>query len=84
MVIKHTGCGMLTFGNADAHALVEQKLGKEASEEIKGLDFLPFPDVDEEVRRDLKWLKEQKTIPQHVTVSGWVYEVESGRVRRVE
>lgn len=84
LLIKHTGCGMLTFGNDDARGLVEKNLGKEAGEEVKGLDFLPFPDLEEAVRQDVQWLGEQKTIPQHVTVSGWVYEVETGRVRRVE
>ena len=84
VLVKHTGCGMLTFGNEDARALVETKLGREAGEEVKGLDFLPFPDMDEAVRKDVEWLAEQKTIPQQVTVSGWVYEVETGRVRRVE
>ncbi|KAL1619316.1 hypothetical protein SLS56_010154 [Neofusicoccum ribis] len=84
LLIKHTGCGMLTFGNDDARGLVEKNLGKEAGEEVKGLDFLPFLDLEEAVRQDVQWLGEQKTIPQHVTVSGWVYEVETGRVRRVE
>ncbi|KAB2574280.1 putative carbonic anhydrase protein [Lasiodiplodia theobromae] len=84
VLIKHTGCGMLTFGNEEAQALVEANLGKEAGEQVKGLDFLAFPDLEEEVRRDVKWLAEQKTIPRQVTVSGWVYEVETGRVRRVE
>ncbi|OMP82344.1 hypothetical protein BK809_0006654 [Diplodia seriata] len=84
LLIKHTGCGMLTFGNDDARTLVEKNLGKEAGEEVKGLDFLAFPDLEEEVRKDVKWLAEQKTIPRQVTVSGWVYEVETGRVRRVE
>ena len=84
VLVKHTGCGMLTFGNEDARALVETKLGREAGEEVKGLDFLAFPDVDEAVRKDVAWLAEQKTIPQQVTVSGWVYAVETGRVRRVE
>lgn len=84
MLIKHTGCGMLTFDNGQAQAIVETNLGKEAAEEVKGLDFLPFPDLEAEVRKNVKWLGEQKTIPEHVTVSGWVYEVETGRVRRVE
>ncbi|EKG18316.1 Carbonic anhydrase [Macrophomina phaseolina MS6] len=84
LLIKHTGCGMLTFENEQARAIVEKKLGKEAGEQVKGLDFLPFPDLEEEVRKDVEWLREQKTIPEHVTVSGWVYEVETGKVRRVE
>ena len=35
---------MLTFGNGDAHAVVEKNLGKEAVAELGNLDFLPFPE----------------------------------------
>ena len=39
ILVKHTGCGMLTFKNEDAHAIVEESLGPEAASELKGLDF---------------------------------------------
>ncbi|MCJ1227092.1 hypothetical protein MMC12_003747 [Toensbergia leucococca] len=84
LVVKHTGCGMLTFKNEDAHAIVEEKLGAEGKTELAQTDFLPFPDLDEAVRDDVAFLKGSKAIPEHVTVSGWVYEVESGKVRAVE
>jgi len=74
---------MLTFRNTDARALVEKNLGKEAGKAVKDLDFLTFEKVEEGVRNDVEWLKEQKTIPKEVNVSGWVYEVESGKVRQV-
>ena len=83
-MVKHTGCGMLTFKNEDAHAIVEEKLGAEGKTELAQTDFLPFPDLDEAVRDDVAFLKGSKAIPEHVTVSGWVYEVESGKVRAVE
>ncbi|KAH7012458.1 carbonic anhydrase [Microdochium trichocladiopsis] len=83
VLIKHTGCGMLTFTNDDARALVEKNLGGEAAREVEGLDFLPFPDLEEAVRRDVRFLRESKVISKEVVVSGWVYEVESGKVRQV-
>lgn len=83
LVIKHTECGMLTFRNEDARGVVEKNLGSGAIKEIGDLDFLPFPDLDEAVRKDVKFLKESKAIPKNVKVSGWVYEVESGKVRSV-
>ncbi|KAL8686572.1 MAG: hypothetical protein Q9218_007010, partial [Villophora microphyllina] len=79
LLIKHTGCGMLTFSNAGAHAVVEKALGKEAEKELGGLDFLPFGDLEGAVREEVQWLRESKAIPEDVTVSGWVYEVETGR-----
>ncbi len=74
---------MLTFRNADARALVEKNLGEEAGKAVRDLDFLTFEKMEEGVRDDVEWLKEQKTISKEVRVSGWVYEVESGKVRQV-
>lgn len=82
-VIKHTGCGMLTFKNEDAKAVVKQNLGGQAASEVDSLDFLPFPALDDAVKSDVQFIKSQKTIPDSITVSGWVYEVETGKVRQV-
>src|SRR5690349_22794095 len=46
IVIGHTGCGMLTFTNADLH----EKLGPES----EGIDFQPFPDLVERVRQSVE------------------------------
>jgi carbonic anhydrase len=86
LLIKHTGCGMLTFQNADALEVVKQNLGEAGVEAVKsgfGGEFLPFPELEEEVKRDVQWLRENKAIPESVVVSGWVYEVETGKVRSV-
>jgi len=86
LLIKHTGCGMLTFQNSDALGVVEKNLGAEAVEGTKkafGGDFQPFPDLDEAVREDVKLLKESSLIPKEVIISGHVYEVETGKVREV-
>jgi len=83
LLIKHTGCGMLTFKNEDAHAVVEKNLGAAGKQELAGLDFQPFPDLEKGVEDDVNFLKESKAIPDSVTISGWVYEVETGKVRKV-
>jgi carbonic anhydrase len=83
VLVKHTGCGMLTFTNEDAHALVQKNLGPAAAAEIATLDFLPFADLDRAVRDDVLFLQKQSTISDSVAVSGWVYSVETGSVRRV-
>lgn len=84
LLVKHTGCGMLTFTNEDAHALVSQALGGTAAAEIATLDFLPFANVEEAVKEDLAFLKKQSAVPKEIAISGWVYEVETGKVRQVE
>lgn len=77
---------MLTFQNPDALEVVKKNLGEEGVEAVKegfGGKFLPFGDLEEEVRRDVEYLRGNKAIPKEVVVSGWVYEVETGRVRSV-
>ncbi|KPI42872.1 uncharacterized protein AB675_1887 [Cyphellophora attinorum] len=85
ILVKHTGCGMLTFKNKDAYDVVEQNLGGEATAELisRNIDFLPFPDLDQAVKDDVKFLQNSKLVPDRVTISGWVYEVETGKTRRV-
>lgn len=83
LLLKHTGCGMLTFENEDAHGVVKKNLGEAAEREIGGLDFQPFGDLEQAVKDDVAWLKSSKTIPDSVKLSGWVYEVETGKVRNV-
>ena len=83
LVIKHTGCGMLTFKNEDAHAVVEKNLGADGKKEIAGLDFQPFPDLEKAVEDDVTYLKDSKAIPDDVAITGWIYEVDSGRVKSV-
>jgi carbonic anhydrase len=57
----------------------------EAAAELKSrkLDFLPFPKLEEAVKEDVRYLNETKLVPDSVVISGWVYEVETGKTVRV-
>jgi carbonic anhydrase len=85
ILVKHTGCGMLTFKNEDATGIVKKNLGDEAVAALGafGSDFQAFPDLDNAVKSDVELLKGSKLIPGSVKISGWVYEVETGKVRSV-
>ncbi|KAL2136217.1 hypothetical protein VTI74DRAFT_4847 [Chaetomium olivicolor] len=85
VLVKHTGCGMLTFKNEDAYGIVEKNLGQDAVEELrqKNIDFLPFPELEQAIEKDVEYLKRSKLVPESVVISGWVYEVETGKTRRV-
>ncbi|KAH8792538.1 beta carbonic anhydrase clade D [Hyaloscypha finlandica] len=85
LLIKHTGCGMLTFKNEDAAGIVRKNLGEEAAAELETFkgDFLPFPNLEGAVVEDVEFLKGSKLIPEKIKISGWVYEVETGKVRSV-
>jgi carbonic anhydrase len=60
-------------------------LRQEAVEELhqRKVNFLPFPDLEKAVEDDVKFLKASKLVPQSVVISGWVYEVETWKTRRV-
>lgn len=47
------------------------------------IDFLPFPQLESAVEDDVKFLKSTKLVPDSVTISGWIYEVETGKTRKV-
>jgi carbonic anhydrase len=79
VVIGHTDCGMLTFTNEQ----LRQRLRDERGVDAEHLDFQPFPDVDERVRASVRRLRETPLLPEDYGVRGFVYEVESGRVRAV-
>jgi carbonic anhydrase len=83
LLVKHTGCGMLTFKNGDVYEVVEKNLGSEARREVEDLDFQPFGELEKAVKDDVEWLRVRKAIPKEVVISGWVYDVETGKVRQV-
>jgi carbonic anhydrase len=49
----------------------------------KKLDFLPFPELERAVVEDVEFLRTSKLVAESVVISGWVYEVETGKTRRV-
>ncbi len=83
VVIHHTDCGMLTFSNDDIRAKLDANLGPDAAAAAAQIDFLPFSDVDQSVREDLDVIRTSPLIPDHFSVRGFVYHVESGKLREV-
>ena len=81
-VIKHTECGAMTT-NERIDSVIAKNLGAEAVAELDKIDWITFGDLEQAVKDDVAFLKKSKAIPDSVAVSGWVYDVESGRVRLV-
>jgi carbonic anhydrase len=75
VVIGHTDCGMLTFTNDDLHG----KLGPES----EGIDFQPFPDLDERVRQSVETIRSHPLLPDSFGATGFVYDVGTGRIEPV-
>ena len=79
VVIHHTDCGMLTFTNDQLRDMLRNDLNADAS----GIDFLPFSDLDESVRQDVQTIRSSPLIPDDIPVTGFVFDVKSGRLREV-
>jgi carbonic anhydrase len=79
VVVAHTDCGMLTFTNDDLRAKLRDEAGADASD----VDFKPFPDLEESVRASVRTIRESPLLPDSLDVSGWVYDVKSGRIKEV-
>jgi len=80
VVIHHTDCGMLTFTNEELRGKLAEATGADPS----GIDFLPFADLEQSVREDVLRIRESPFIPDHIPVSGFVYDVRTGRLEEVE
>jgi carbonic anhydrase len=78
-VIGHSDCGMLTFSNDDLHAKLHEEAGSDATD----IDFRPFADLEGSVRDSLSAIRESPHLPSSLELSGWVYDVRSGRVSEV-
>lgn len=78
-VIAHTDCGMLTFSNDDLRGRLRDEAGADASD----VDFKPFADLEESVRTSLRTVRESSLLPDSLALSGWVYDVRTGRLAEV-
>ena len=79
LVIHHTDCGMQTFTNEQLRDQLRRDLGADASE----IDFLPFSDLEESVREDVRRIRSSPLIPDTIAVRGFVYDVQTGRLSEV-
>jgi carbonic anhydrase len=79
VVIHHTDCGMQTFTNAQLAAQIQQELGVA----IGARDFLPFADLEQSVRDDVKILRDSLLIPNDIPITGAIYDVRTGQLREI-
>jgi carbonic anhydrase len=78
ILIHHTDCGMLTFRDDDVKAQILADTGIRPSFSLEA-----FPDLDADVRQSIARIKASPFIPNRDAVRGFVYEVETGRLREV-
>jgi carbonic anhydrase len=78
ILLHHTDCGMLLFTDDDVKSKLKEETGQEPEWPIH-----TFNDLDEDVRRSIKRIKDSPFIPRK-NVRGFVYDVTNGSLREVD
>jgi carbonic anhydrase len=78
VLIHHTDCGMLTFGDEEFADRLEAETGERPQWRAQA-----FSDLDRDVREGIERIKASPFIPRTDNVRGFVYEVETGTLREV-
>jgi len=78
MLIHHTDCGMLTFTDDEFRRGIERETGIKPEWSAEA-----FEDLEADVRQSIARIEASPFIPRKETVRGFVYEVDTGRLREV-
>jgi carbonic anhydrase len=78
VLIHHTDCGMLTFSDAVVNRLIQNDTRIKPPFALEA-----FGDLEEDVRQSIARIKASPFVPNKDSVRGFVYEVETGRLREV-
>ena len=78
-VINHTDCGMLTFTDLQ----LQQRLKEETGLDASGIAFYSFKDREENVRAQVKKIKDYPFLPDSISVHGFLYDVKSGKLNEI-
>ena len=79
VLIHHTDCGMLTFHDDEVKAQIEAEAGIRPPFALEA-----FGDVDADVRQSIARIKASPFVPSKDSIRGFVYEVETGRLREIK
>ncbi len=79
ILIHHTDCGMITFTDDGFKSAIEAETGIKPDWSAEA-----FTDPDEDVVQSIGRIKADPFIPHKESVRGFVYEVETGRLREVK
>jgi carbonic anhydrase len=78
ILIHHTDCGMLTFSDDELKAQIHEEVGMKPHFSMES-----FSDLEEDVRQSIARIKASPFIPRKESVRGFIYEVETGRLREI-
>ncbi len=78
ILIHHTDCGMLTFSDDELKQQIQEDVGMKPHFSMES-----FSDLEEDVRQSMARIQASPFVPNKDSVRGFVYEVETGRLREV-
>jgi carbonic anhydrase len=78
VLIHHTDCGMLTFTDDEFADKLEEASGERPTWSPES-----FSDLKQDVRDSIKRITDSPFVPNKASVRGFVYEVETGKLREV-
>jgi carbonic anhydrase len=78
ILIHHTDCGMLTFSDDELKQQIHEEVGMKPHFSMES-----FSDLEDDVRQSVARIKASPFIPHKDVVRGFIYEVETGRLREV-
>jgi carbonic anhydrase len=78
ILIHHTDCGMLTFSDEELRAQIHEEVGIKPHFSMES-----FSDLEEDVRQSIARIQASPFVPHKDSVRGFIYEVETGRLREV-
>jgi carbonic anhydrase len=79
MLIHHTDCGMLTFTDAELKEAIQNETGIRPPFAMDA-----FSDLEGDVRQSIARIKASPFVVHKDAIRGFVYEVETGRLREVK
>lgn len=72
---------MLTFTTPQLRDIVKSSTDDPTvANAVDSIDFLEFPELEKSVKDDVTYLKENPLVLPETEVTGWVYEVGTGKV----
>lgn len=78
VVIQHTRCGMQTFSDDQLADALDEETGQRPTWKIGA-----FRDLDQSVKSSVRTIRHSPFIPNRDEVWGFVYDVETGLLRRI-
>lgn len=76
IIIQHSECGAERFANPELQSAIKEQLGVDVSS-------VAITDHEVSLREGVERLRDAPEVPGYIVVSGFIYDVRTGRVREV-